>query len=265
MSSAQRVPVLMYHRVGETRNAFERRYGITAESFAAHMRTLAHRGYRAVAAEDLVAWLEGGPPLPERAFVLTFDDGFVGVGQYAAPLLEQLGWPYTVFLVADLLGKTDEWTRSENPDGVTYPLLGIDEIHALAARGASFQSHTRTHPSLPKLDSTGLAEELAGSRKILSELLGRPVSLFAYPYGHLDERVEAAAQAAGYRAAFSTQPGFNRRDINRLRIRRLDIAGTDTPAMLLRKIHLGSNDGSLGHAVRYYLKRLKSRLPGANR
>jgi hypothetical protein len=32
----------------------------------------------------------------------------------------------------------------------------------------------------------------------------------------------------------------------------------------LRKIKLGSNDGSLIHAARYYLTRLKSRLPEAS-
>jgi hypothetical protein len=75
--------------------------------------------------------------------------------------------------------------------------------------------------------------------------------------------VEDAARQAGYRAAFSTQPGFNRRDVNRFRIRRMDVFGTDTPAMLLRKIRLGSNAGSLGHVISYYLNRLKNRLTGA--
>ena len=106
---------------------------------------------------------------------------------------------------------------------------------------------------------------MQGSRSFLTELLGHEVSYLAYPYGHLDSRVEAATRAAGYRAAFATQPGFNRQDVNRFRIRRLDIAGTDTPTMLLRKIRLGSNDGSLTHAARYYLDRLTSRLPGVGR
>jgi hypothetical protein len=91
------------------------------------------------------------------------------------------------------------------------------------------------------------------------------VDYIAYPFGHLDERVEAATRTAGYRAAFSTQPGFNRSDVNRLRIRRLDVFGTDTPAMLLRKVRLGSNDGTLGNAVRYYFQQITRRLPGASR
>ncbi len=118
------------------------------------------------------------------------------------------------------------------------------------------------HVSLPALDDAGLAAELAGSRATLSNLLGEIDGYLAYPYGHVDDRVESATRAAGYRAGFSVQPGFNRRHVNPFRIRRLDVCGTDTPAMLLRKMRLGSNDGSLRAAVRYYWARMAGRVGG---
>lgn len=260
-SQAQRVPVLMYHRVGPAGNPFEARYAISPERFAAHMQALARQGWRAVSIDALVAWLEGGPALPAGAFLLTFDDGFRGVRDHALPVLESLGWPCTVFLVSDLIGGEDVWTRKSNPSGLTYPLLNAEEIRDMQARGCDFHSHTRSHASLPSLDDAALADQLGESRRSLAQLLGRQVEYIAYPFGHLDERVESATRAAGYRAAFATQPGFNRSDVNRFRIRRLDVFGTDTPAMLLRKIRFGSNDGSLAQAARYYLDRFKSRLP----
>ena len=82
----------------------------------------------------------------------------------------------------------------------------------------------------------------------------------AYPYGRYDDRVLCAAQAAGYRSAFSVQPGFNRRGIDRFRLRRLDVFGTDSAAALRRKITLGSNDGSLTHSLRYAGNRILARL-----
>jgi peptidoglycan/xylan/chitin deacetylase (PgdA/CDA1 family) len=263
MSHSARVPVLMYHRVGESHNAWEARYAISAANFAAHMRALAAAGYRPITVDAFVAWLEGGAALPEGAFLLTFDDGFRGVREHALPVLETLQWPFTIFLVSDLIDGQDVWTRVSNPSGRTYPLLNADEIRDMQKRGCSFHSHTRSHASLPSLDDAELASQLVGSRDALSRLLGQEVDYLAYPFGHLDERVEAATRAAGYRAAFATQPGFNRRDVNLFRIRRLDVFGTDTPAMLLRKVHLGSNDGSLMQVGRYYLERLTSRLTGA--
>ncbi len=265
MSQTARVPVLMYHRVGVASNDWEARYCIGPEGFAAHMRALSRAGFLGVTVDALLDWLEGGERLPEKAIVITFDDGFCGVRDHAQPVLEKLGWPFTVFLVSDLIGGEDAWTRNSNPAGVTYPLLGADEIQDMQQRGCTFHSHSRSHASLPTLDDAALADQLQGSRSFLAELLGHEASYIAYPYGHLDSRVEAATRAAGYRAAFATQPGFNRQDVNRFRIRRLDIAGTDTPSMLMRKMRLGSNDGSLAHAARYYLDRLTSRLPGVGR
>lgn len=252
--------VLMYHRVGEARNDWEARYSIGAEAFRAHMEALAQAGHNAVPIDALFASLDGGPRLPEGAFVLTFDDGFRGVREHALPELEKRGWPFTVFLVSALIGGMDVWTRASNPDGRTYPLLGADEIKDMQRRGVSFHSHTRSHASLPTLDDHELERELVESRAALESLLGNEVAYLAYPFGHLDERVVSATCRAGYRAAFSTQPGFNRRNVDRYRIRRIDVYGTDSPAMLLRKMRFGTNDGRASMLLSYYAGRVRARL-----
>jgi peptidoglycan/xylan/chitin deacetylase (PgdA/CDA1 family) len=261
MNPSGSVIVLMYHRVGSARNAWEARYAIAPERFEAHMLALARRGMHPVSMEALSDWLENGASLSAGAFVLTFDDGFRDVREHALPVLERLRWPFTIFLVSDLVGAEDVWTSASNPNGTTYPLLNAEEVLDMQRRGVDFHSHTSSHPSLPSLDDNRLSRELVESRAALQRLLGRPVDYLAYPYGHLDERVVAAARSAGYRAAFSTQPGFNRRDVDRFRIRRIDVYGTDTPAMLTRKIRLGTNDGRLSNLARYYLTRAKARLP----
>ncbi|MBZ8138304.1 polysaccharide deacetylase [Rubrivivax gelatinosus] len=246
----------MYHRVCDVRSAAESRFAVTPERFAQHMRRLAGAGYRAVGIQRLVEWLDGGPPLHGGDFVLTFDDGYRDVLEHADPVLRELGWPYTVFLVTDLLGGVDAWNLRAGISG--HPLLAADEVRQMHARGCDFQSHTRSHPSLPALDDAALRSELAGSRERLAELLGRAPDYLAYPFGHVDERVEAAARAAGYKAAFSVQPGFNRQSVGRYRLRRLDVFGSDTPARLLRKMRLGSNDGGLMNYIGYLGRRAGS-------
>lgn len=263
--NAVRVPVLMYHRVGEAHNDWERKYCVSPQRFSDHMRTLAHAGWRAVPIEDFFAWLDGRAELPEQSFLLTFDDGFLGVYEHAAPILTALGWPATVFLVSQLIGQRDAWCEAHNPSGVTYPLMGATHIRELRGQGFSFHSHTRNHADLPTLGGQQLHDQLAGSRTDLQVLLGEEVPYLAYPYGHYDDRVLQAAQAAGYQAAFSVQPGFNRRDIDRFCLRRLDVFGTDSAAALRCKITLGSNDGSLGHSLRYSANRVLARLGLNNR
>ena len=165
-----------------------------------------------------------------------------------------------MFLVSALIGQRDTWCVTHNPSGATYPLMDISHIRELRQRGFSFYSHTRSHADLPIFDDQQLNDELAGARAELETLLGEEVPYLAYPYGRYDERVLQAAGAAGYRAAFSVQPGFNRRDIDRFRLRRLDVFGIDSAAVLARKITLGSNDGSLAHNLRYKASRVLARL-----
>lgn len=259
MKPPYRVLVLMYHRVGEVASVVESKYCVTPVRFAAQMRGLADRGYRAVSIDAFVQWLEGGPPLAAGDFVLTFDDGFLGVRDHALPILERLGWPFTVFLVTDLLGGVDSWKRNDGTAGGQHPLLSIEDVRTMRQGGCSFHSHTRRHLSLPGLDDAALADALTASRATLATLVGDGSHYLAYPYGHVDDRVELAARAAGYKAAFSVQPGFNRRDVNPFRIRRLDVFGTDTSSMLLRKVLFGSNDGTLRPALHYYWQRIAGR------
>jgi peptidoglycan/xylan/chitin deacetylase (PgdA/CDA1 family) len=259
-----RVTVLMYHGVGDAYNACQKRYCISAERFESHLRLLQSAGMVPCTIERFVAWLEGDGTLPERSFVLTFDDGFYGVYEHAFPLLVAMGWPATIFLVSGLIGKENIWTARANPAGKTYRLLGAREIEEMAGRGFSFHSHTRSHPDLRKLSSEALREELAGAREDLENLLERRVGYLAYPFGWFDDKVIEAAKASGYRAAFSTHPGFNRRDVDRYRIRRLDVYGSDTAHALLRKIALGTNDGSWWHSMRYYGERVAARLRRAD-
>ena len=210
--------------------------------------------------EDFVAWVEGTRTLPEGTFVLTFDDGFFGVYEHAFPLLLEMGWPATVFLVSGLIGNVDEWCRGENPAGKTYPLLGRREIEEMARGGISFHSHSRSHPDLTTLSGRSLVDELGGARRDLEDLLGKPVPYLAYPYGRYNESVLDVTKSVGYTAAFSVQPGFNRRDIDHYKIRRLDVFGTDTAGELLRKVEFGSNNGTWWHAARYYGERMAARL-----
>lgn len=257
--NAVRVPVLMYHRVGEAHDAWERKYCISPENFAAHMRALRKARWQAVTIDDFMNWLNGIAELPDKTFLLSFDDGFRGVFDHAWPVLQKHGWPAVMFLVSNLLGKNDAWSKTENPGGLTYPLLSAHEIQCMASGGFSFQAHSCHHRDLTTLTETELADEIAGCKAEL-ESLGLTVNYYAYPYGRFGEREACAVAAAGFTAAFSVQPGFNRIGVDLYRIRRLDVFGTDSPAMLLRKITLGSNDGSLYAWARYYVNQLGARV-----
>ena len=253
---ARRTLVLMYHRIGISLNTWERKYCVSPNQFVKHMEALAHAGYNACSLDAFMAWMNGIAELPDKAFLLTFDDGYQGLYTHAAPVLAKLGWPVTVFLVSSLIGKSDVWCQAENPDESSYPLLSASEIRDLAESGFTFQSHTRSHADLTTLSDEALAVELIEARESLEGLLGKPVRYLAYPYGRHNDHVVEMTKTAGYVAAFTVRPGFNRRGQDFFRIRRLDVFDSDSTAALLRKMSLGSNDGTILKKARYYIDRL---------
>lgn len=255
---ANRIAALMYHRIGEPANEADRRYCVRPREFKRQMRELEGAGYTCVSIDAFFRWLDGAERLPEASFVLTFDDGFKGIRDYAVPVLAELGWPCAVFLVSALIGGTDDWNGAQS----SAPLLDRNDIMELAEHGVRFESHTRRHRHLPSLGDEELAEELVQSKSDLESLLDRPVQYLAYPFGESDDRVVAAARNAGYTGAFCAEPGFNRQSVDRYRVRRLDVFGTDSPAQLLRKLSLGSNDGSMGAAARYFGRSIARRVWG---
>lgn len=251
-SSAERVPILLYHRIAEPQNAWEARLCVSPGVFKAQMRHLAARGMHACHLDQFMQWLVDGVPLPKGSFLLTFDDGFLDVYQNAFPLLNDLGWSATTFLISTLIGQSDVWCQSDNPSGAKLALMDETKIREMQSYGFSFQSHTRTHPFLTKLDDDALEHELVGAQRELEDLLGHAVPTIAYPYGRMDERVAAKTKEVGYRAAFSCKPGLNKADVDRFNLRRVEVLGHDSPVHLTRKMRFGTNVGSLKQALKYY-------------
>jgi peptidoglycan/xylan/chitin deacetylase (PgdA/CDA1 family) len=101
------VTILAYHGVTarpDDNLSNRRRLHVTVGRFVEHLSTL-QRSWRPIALRDLVCTLREGKTLPERAVVLTFDDGYRNVGTVAAPLLRRFGVPFTVFVLTDPGGR----------------------------------------------------------------------------------------------------------------------------------------------------------------
>ena len=89
--------------------------------------------------------------------------------------------------------------------------LGWDELRALAGDPkVTFGAHTLTHPMLAKHDEAAARQEIAASKSVIEERLGRPVRHFAYPVGDpasAGAREFRLAREAGFATAVTTRPG----------------------------------------------------------
>lgn len=104
------------------------------------------------------------------------------------------------------------WAGTKSACRPTYRVLGSDEIRILADGGlVEVGSHTVAHPVLSALPSDKQREEVQQSKICLEEILGRPVTSFAYPYGRqLDYTAETVdmVREAGYDHACSNFEGL---------------------------------------------------------
>lgn len=129
----------------------------------------------------------------------------------------------------DLVAAVDETCQTLGGPAQRLSLLSWDELRALAAEGLAIAPHSRTHPLLTRIQERDLDEELAGSRAELVDELGSAPAVTAYPSGAHDRQVVAAAAAAGYEVAFTTDRGVE--DLERpdwLRLHRINVGGAST-------------------------------------
>ncbi len=79
------------------------------------------------------------------------------------------------------------------------------QVAELVAAGFDVGFHTRRHDRLTGLGDAALAAALTDGRADLEAVVGRPLTLIAYPHGKADERVATAAAAAGFALGFTGQ------------------------------------------------------------
>jgi peptidoglycan/xylan/chitin deacetylase (PgdA/CDA1 family) len=76
-------------------------------------------------------------------------------------------------------------------------------VRELVDAGFELGFHTLRHDRLPTLDDDALAAALEDGRGPLEAAAGRALTSISYPHGRADDRVAAAARAAGFTLGFT--------------------------------------------------------------
>jgi peptidoglycan/xylan/chitin deacetylase (PgdA/CDA1 family) len=151
-----------------------------------------------------------------RYFHLSFDDGLANVFEVAAEELAAEGLPATIFVTTDFVGADYDavagYFRKLRAYARPVRIATWAQISAAAAAGLEIGSHTRSHTRLSDIDHDGsqLRDEIAVSKHIIEEKLGRTCEAFAWPFGTMADIGPAgfvAIKAAGYTCCFSAVRG----------------------------------------------------------
>lgn len=216
VKSYQMVPVLTYHRFSlNTGNKMT----VKVASFAQQMRFLKDNGYWVVPLDTFVNFLDMKAQLPEKAVVITADDGWKSFYEYAYPILKRYGYPATLFVYTDF-PESDQLALTWN------------QIREMSANGVDIQCHSKSHRNLRMQKGEALQQyvaaletEMKTCQRMMKEKLGITTKYLAYPYGANNHLVVAMARKAGFKAAFTVDRGSNPFFYNDYRIRRSMVYG----------------------------------------
>ncbi|HEY9288391.1 MAG TPA: polysaccharide deacetylase family protein, partial [Candidatus Dormibacteraeota bacterium] len=190
------VPILLYHYIRINPNPRDT-VGFSLSTppamFRLQMQYLADHGFHVISLHRAVAAIKSHSPLPSRAVVLTFDDGYADFFTTALPILASHGFTATDFVISGRMGQWSFMTPSQ--------------VVAADGMGFNIGAHTVDHVALAAQSPSRASWEIRTSKATLEGLLGHKVLDFAYPYGSFNVYDEAQAQSAGFETAVSTLYG----------------------------------------------------------
>lgn len=188
--------ILQYHHVSDVTPAST---SISVENFRQHMQYISEQ-HQVLPLADVITALQQNKPLPDKALVITFDDGYRDIYANGRPILEQLSLPYTVFINPERIGSSKQ--------------LSWQQIAQMQQQGASFANHTLGHihllQTLPGESQQAwlgrIENNILTSEKQLEEKLGYSLRYLAYPYGEYNTQVQQLVKRLGF-VAFGQHSG----------------------------------------------------------
>jgi peptidoglycan/xylan/chitin deacetylase (PgdA/CDA1 family) len=224
------VPILLYHSVSSTPSSLIAPFTVHEEAFVRHLELLADLGLTALTVSALAAARAGGPPLPDRPVLLTFDDGFADFGATALPRLSERSLPSTLYVTTGFLRDGDGRSAAA---GFPDPMLAWSQLPELEEAGVELGAHSHTHPHLDTLARARARDEISRSKALLEDELGHEVSSFAYPNGFSSRPVRGLVREARFRSACAVRDELSSTADDLFALARLMVRA-DTSAATLR-------------------------------
>jgi peptidoglycan/xylan/chitin deacetylase (PgdA/CDA1 family) len=151
-------------------------------------------------------WRFLGAP-PKKSVALTFDDGYADNVRFALPVLAELGFGATVFVIVGRVGTDDihrrEWLASGLPVE-EYRYLSWEELGTLHECGVEIGAHTMSHALLDEVPLAAQRYEIDESRRVIERGLGVQVQSFCYPAGRSTAETLQLIHELGFRQACIT-------------------------------------------------------------
>lgn len=200
------VLILEYHKVNDWS---EDSYTVKPEDFAAQMDELRAQGYETISILDFLRAKKGKQTLPEKAVIVTLDDGYKDNYTDMLPIMESRGMKATVFMVTNDIGL---------PGYLTW-----DMLRDMQNRGIEIGSHTANHLPLTEMSPADAREEVQLSKTLLEWNGIKTIFGLSYPNGKYKDFMPQMLKESEYLAAVTGDAGLNTFETNPYLLHRINI------------------------------------------
>lgn len=202
------LPILNFHHIGQAPaevSEITASYYIQPDEFSALLQGLKAAGYQFYFTSEMIEMLRQGIRPPDKALVLTFDDGNLDFYTNAWPILKQNNLKSSVYIMTGVKGE-DFMNKDQMGELVASELVELG-------------SHTVWHPKLTQVPAEEALKEMKDSKKFLEDFLSKEVTVLCYPFGIYDQAVKDMTKEAGYLAGltFDQDAWQNPRDLYELK------------------------------------------------
>ncbi len=192
VSNVNHASFIMYHRFGDSRYPST---NIKKEQFTNHINELLKPKYNVISIEKAYLAVNNIESVKDRSIVITIDDAYSSVYEYAWPIFKKYNFPFTLFVSTDVI------------DNKTPGYMNWEQIRTLRDNGVTIGSQTKSHPHMFKLTKDKIIEELSISNERFIDEIGSAPKFFAYPYGEYNLEVLEQVKLHGFVAAFGQHSG----------------------------------------------------------
>lgn len=226
--------VLSYHDVKDAveRDASAGQTAVSAENLAKQFDWLRRQGYRVIAIDDLLAARDGKKHLPEKAVLLSFDDGYASFYSKVFPLLKQYHYPAMVAVVGRWMEGRGGGEAPPRQDLLSWEQIKeMDRSGLVEVASHSYDLHhgiqgnpqgnpqpagtTWAYDPASKTYETDAAharrvgEDMRAAADSIASHTGKKPRVMVWPYGEANRALVEAAQKAGMGVTFGLRDGCN--------------------------------------------------------
>jgi peptidoglycan/xylan/chitin deacetylase (PgdA/CDA1 family) len=205
--SRSRGAIFLFHRVNDYSKDV---LTVDPATLAAQLLAVSKR-YPFSSTADLVERILNAKPIQPTTIAIHFDDCYRDILTNGAPIMKVLGIPACAFINSGFVDTDRSFAHDVAKVPFTYEMLRSSDVQTWSRLGFEVGAHTVNHVDLGNCTAEAANYEIVQCGWDLQKLIGKPVNLFSFPYGRVDNisaQTRQIIQTADYAALFSAHGGF---------------------------------------------------------